>query len=155
MFRRRLPQIQEELQNSLRKTEESLRQLPKAPSDDPFSEIVHLLGNFNRDLARHLEGTPHEDGLIQSIRPAQQRFKRAIRSTAPNFRPYERRFALSRSLPRAKFLSNEDGEDISDDETEENGNNIMYIDEVLKRAQRYVQPTLFCYASTYILFAEL
>ena len=44
------------------------------------------------------EGTPEADGLLQSIRPTQMRFRKAIRATAPAFRPYERRYAASRTL---------------------------------------------------------
>lgn len=77
--------------------------------------------------------------------------------TAPEFRPYERRYANKRTLPKPVFLSNEDEQDIdpvsdsvgvacdlgdsSDSEeppavvrrTEEKA---IYIDEVLDRALR-------------------
>ena len=71
----------------VRKTEESIKGLPKAPSEDPLSEIMNLLGLFVRDLERHLEGTPEEGGLLQRIRPSQEQFRREIKATAPDFRP--------------------------------------------------------------------
>ena len=86
-MRRRLPELQDELQSLLQKTEEALRQLPKPPSNDAFAEILHLVSDFGRDMARHLEGTPEGHGLLQTLRPVQERFKKAIRETAPDFRP--------------------------------------------------------------------
>jgi len=113
----RLPQIHEELQAELIRTENSLRSLPRAPSDDALLEILNVLHIFVRDLERHLEGTPNEDGLIQSIRPAQRRFKRAIRSTAPDFRPYEAKHAGTMSVNGPDFLNNEEDNEEADNST--------------------------------------
>jgi hypothetical protein len=106
----RLPEIQKELMDALQNTEAELRALPRAPSNDPVGEVLHVLSSFTRDLSRRLEGTPEEDGLLQTIRPHQQAFKRAIRETAPNFVPWERT-AKGRQLPKADFLANEEGDD--------------------------------------------
>jgi hypothetical protein len=96
-----------------------------------------------------MEGVPNEDGLIQLIRPAQEKFKLAIRQTAPEFRPFEKRFAGSKTFGRAKFLKNEEGGVSGTDDDEDGdvdpsfkpkGRSIgrksrkVYIDEVLKRA---------------------
>ncbi|KII95434.1 hypothetical protein PLICRDRAFT_25913 [Plicaturopsis crispa FD-325 SS-3] len=132
---KRLPEIQEELQKLLEKTKDSLRQLPKPPSPDPVGEILQKIGKFTRDLSRHLEGTPTEDGLLQSIRPAQLDFQRAIRNTAPEFRPYERKHAQSRSLPKADFLSNEE-EAREEEQHVIKAVDPIYIDDVLSRAQK-------------------
>lgn len=129
--RLRLPEIHEELQNHLRKTEKQIQDLPKPPSSDPFGEILHLIGEFTRSLARHLEGTPGSNGLIQSIRPAQIQFQRAIRATAPDFRPYARKDAQARSLPGMPFLENEEQFEAR---PEDDGREI-FIDEVFERAQ--------------------
>ncbi|KAI0782967.1 P-loop containing nucleoside triphosphate hydrolase protein [Abortiporus biennis] len=148
LIARRLPELQDELQKLLQKTEDSLRQIPKPPSSDALGEILHLLSNFSRDLSTHLEGTPDEKGLLQTIRPAQEAFKRAIRETAPDFRPYERpsRTSLedssdesdsgdgsnsdSRAVQPPSFLSSEEAPVIS-----RNDNNAIFVDEVMKRAQ--------------------
>jgi hypothetical protein len=116
----RLPQIQEELQASLRRTEAMIRQLPKPPSADPFSEILGVLHVFIRDLEKHLEGTP-KDGLMQSVRPAHQKFKMAIRSTAPDFRPYEKSYAATRSMRQPDFLDNEEDQSEQEDDAESSG----------------------------------
>jgi hypothetical protein len=99
-----------------------------------------MLHGFVSDLTKRVEGVPDEDGLIQSIRPAQERFRRAIRVTAPEFKPFEKRYADSKKLNRADFLVNEDGhEEIgSDDEAVElsSTREPIYIDEVMERAHQ-------------------
>lgn len=135
----RLPEIHEELQNLIRKTEQDIQKLPKPPSSDPLREVLQLIGSFNRDLSKHLEGTPDRGGLLQTIRPTQLRFRKAIRATAPGFRPYERKYASSRSLPTATFISNEEEETDEAEQSEGTSeDNIICIDEVFDRAQTYV-----------------
>ena len=114
----RLPDIHEELQGLLRKTEASIVQLPRPPSGNPLGEIYQLIGDFTRRLTQHVEGTPDPNGLLQSIRPAQLQFRKAVRETAPEFRPYERRYAAQHSSPITRLLGieedgNEDREDSS------------------------------------------
>jgi hypothetical protein len=124
--------------NTLQETEAELRALPRAPSGDPVGEVLHVLSSFSRDLSRRLEGTSDADGFLQTIRPCQEAFKRAIRRTAPNFIPWEKT-QKSRELPEPRFLANEEGDDEeSDDEGEGEYEHKIYIDEVFKRAQRYV-----------------
>jgi hypothetical protein len=83
-----------------------MRKLPKAPSSDPVSEVLSVVGQFSSQLSRRLEGTPDVDGILQTIRPHQQAFKRAIRATAPRFIPWGKDDA--RELPVVDFLANED-----------------------------------------------
>jgi hypothetical protein len=142
LFVNRLPEIHDELQLLLRKAEDSIRALPKPPSNDPFGEVLHLIGNFTRDLSRHLEGTTEKDGLIQSIRPAQLRFQRAIRATAPEFRPYERRYAKSRTFSPPDFLAEEEVETEDLSPSPSNEDSSIYINEVFEQAQLCVYPAL-------------
>jgi hypothetical protein len=128
--------------------------------------IRNLLHSFTSDIACHIEGVPDEDGLLQAIRPAQKRFRKSIRMTAPNFRPFEQKYENRRHRGRALFLSSEEGEDGEDEasESEEDEDeedeaseredctetfaqpskkrkqvaNKIYIDEVMDRAQRLV-----------------
>ncbi|KAJ6598572.1 P-loop containing nucleoside triphosphate hydrolase protein [Mycena sp. CBHHK59/15] len=144
LISKRLPQIQIELENSIEKTRTSLHQLPKPPSSDPISEIASLLHVFVGDLDKLLEGLPHQGGLLQSIRPAQERFRRDIRLTAPDFRPFEHRVTseVYTVFPDPPFLSNEDGsEDFGDDDDAQSaknvgrpGENAIFIDQVFARA---------------------
>jgi hypothetical protein len=87
-----LPQIQIELENTIQKTRTGLQQLPRPPSSDPVGEIATLLHLFIGELDKLLEGVPCADDLLQVIRPAQERFRREIRNTAPDFRPFEAPF---------------------------------------------------------------
>lgn len=114
-----MPEIQDELERSIADTSHLLGQLPREPSPDPRSEISTLLHIFTSDLLRHVEGVPDDDestfgsgiGLIQAIRPAQERFRRAIRETAPDFKPFERDSRGKKHLPRPAFLRSEDGDE--------------------------------------------
>lgn len=151
----RLPEIYEELEKSIITTRGLLNALPKAPSSDPLNEICTLIHSFTIDLARHVEGVPNHDGLLQTIRPLQEKFRKAIRMTAPNFRPFESSLKETRHLGRALFLANEESEDnageASDNEDERHivafGNSThkpqglvkskkIYIDEVMVKAQQ-------------------
>jgi hypothetical protein len=123
--------------NAIQETDTKLRALPKAPSNDPVGEVLHALRNFARDLDHRVEGTPEEDGLLQTIRPHQDAFKIAIRRTAPQFVPWGKT-ASWKELPEAAFLANEDGDDDDDDDDDDTNQNEIYIDEVLKRAQKLV-----------------
>ena len=99
-------------------TRKSLSALPRPPSNNPQSEISSLLHDFVADLKKNIEGVPDEDGLIQSIRPAQDRFRRAIRATAPNFRPFESIYEDKRHIKQATFLVEEEG-GVEDEEASE------------------------------------
>ena len=113
-------------------TGKKLRALPRAPSTDPVGEVLQLLGDFVRDLDRRVEGTPEEDGLLQTIRPFQEAFKTVVRRTAPNFAPWDK--GTKKQLPAAKFLVDEEGHGVSLMEAFRT-DSVIYIDEVLKRAQ--------------------
>jgi len=86
----RLPDIQRELDALRQSTLAKYNALGPGPSADPTGEVMSLLTSFVIALSRFVEGLPHRDGLLQSIRPAQLKFRRAIRETAPDFRPFER-----------------------------------------------------------------
>ncbi|KAG6883701.1 hypothetical protein C0993_004521 [Termitomyces sp. T159_Od127] len=114
LISRRLPEIQDEIEKSIIAARDALHSLPKAPSSDPRNEIAILLHIFVRDLAREVEGVS-EAGLLQIVRPAHDKFRRAIRMTAPEFQPYERTHAKKKQkIDQADFLLGEEGhEDLS------------------------------------------
>ncbi|PCH35511.1 hypothetical protein WOLCODRAFT_107442 [Wolfiporia cocos MD-104 SS10] len=85
-----LPAIQEKIQQMLMMTEGQLNELPKEPSKDPIGEVFNLISKFSARLTKYLEGTPGADGLLQTIRPRREEFRRAISATAPDFRPHNR-----------------------------------------------------------------
>ncbi|KAL1739056.1 P-loop containing nucleoside triphosphate hydrolase protein, partial [Schizophyllum fasciatum] len=108
---KRLPEIHDEIEASLRGVSEMLEQLPPPPSADPRADIMRLVHAFTKAVSVQVAGVPDPDGLHQQLRPAQDVFRRAIRGSAPAFRPYERRFAEDRTCTSPAFLEHEDGDD--------------------------------------------
>ncbi|KAJ7886796.1 P-loop containing nucleoside triphosphate hydrolase protein [Mycena olivaceomarginata] len=136
LISKRLPQIQIELENTIQKTRAGLQQLPKPPSSDPVGEVVSMLHQFIAELNNIIEGVYHPEGLLQGIRPAQEQFRREIRHTAPDFRPFEEPVefltAYVEPFPDPAFLLNEDGEGGQEPHAEKTAP--IFIDAVLKRA---------------------
>ena len=131
----RLPEIQSELDKTIYETRERLNKLPKAPSADPVNDICSLIYTFTTDLSRHVEGVADKDGLLQAIRPAHEKFRQAIRSTAPNFQPFEEKQKTKKRLSLPSFLSNEEADDTTGNDTKDE-NDPIYIDEVMERAHQ-------------------
>ncbi|THH11229.1 hypothetical protein EW146_g8124 [Bondarzewia mesenterica] len=130
----RLPQLQDEIDKLLTQTEDSIGRLPQPPSSEPVAEILRMVGGFVRAVERHIEGTPHVGGLLQSIRPAQDTFQKAIRRTAPDFKPFERDTGHY-LMPSPGFLAHE--EDYWMVLSQER-NEPIYIDEVMEKAKTAV-----------------
>ncbi|KAI0705266.1 P-loop containing nucleoside triphosphate hydrolase protein [Cerioporus squamosus] len=133
----RLPSIQEELQKLLNTTDEKLTELPKPPSTDAVSEVLYHTSTFAKLLGKHVEGTPNADGLLQSIRPAFEKFRKVIKDSEPDFRPYERKVASTNpeihQFVTPSFLSNEGPTFTPADDRK-----AIYIDDVMKRAQEAI-----------------
>lgn len=85
----RLPGLEDELKNLLKQTQDHLEKLPKPPPANPVGEIIDMVSVFSRSLSDYVEGTPDEQGIHQKIRPLHEKFRDAIRDTAPDFRPYK------------------------------------------------------------------
>ncbi|KAJ6529313.1 P-loop containing nucleoside triphosphate hydrolase protein [Mycena capillaripes] len=143
LISKRLPQIQIELEAALQQTRASLQRLPKPPSDDAILEVTTLVHSFIRELDRMIEGVPHADGLIQTIRPAQEEFRRNIRRTAPDFRPYEsgqKRGKSQHIFPDPDFLRDEEGHEhwllpSNNEQASITARVPIYVDQVLTRAE--------------------
>ncbi|TRM59249.1 P-loop containing nucleoside triphosphate hydrolase protein [Schizophyllum amplum] len=119
LISKRLPEIYNEVQRGVESARESLSQLPKEPSKDPITDITTILHAFAMDVGQNIRGVPRADGLHQSIRPAQEKFRKMIRQTAPDFRPYEKRYKGKRTFSKPSFLKNEDGEDEEEEDESE------------------------------------
>ncbi|KAF9465139.1 P-loop containing nucleoside triphosphate hydrolase protein [Collybia nuda] len=111
LISKRIPEIQDEIERSIMRTKMALGKLPKEPSRDPYNDIAALLFEFAADLSRHVEGFPDKDGIIQTILPARNMFRRTIRSTVPEFVPFEKWHSASNALKKPTFLANEEGEE--------------------------------------------
>ncbi|PFH47397.1 hypothetical protein AMATHDRAFT_42963 [Amanita thiersii Skay4041] len=128
---KRLPEIQDELEQAIARTETSLSKLPKEPSKDPLSEIMNLIYEFTSDVSRHANGVPEPDALHQLIRPEQEYFRTAIRDTIPAFIPFKK--ASQKQLENPSFLTEE--ESGNNHESAQQAKFTYYIDEVLQKAQ--------------------
>ncbi|KAI0067648.1 hypothetical protein BV25DRAFT_1834706 [Artomyces pyxidatus] len=125
----RLPEIVQEVQRQKERVELSLSKLPTPPSTDSLVEMTNLLTNFSNAVASHVEGSPDEDGLIQAIRPHQEKFKLAIRTLAPDFRLCKQAESVFFSaLPPMDFL-------LPEDRPPTLSTGPIYLDDVLKKAQ--------------------
>ncbi|KAK7036327.1 P-loop containing nucleoside triphosphate hydrolase protein [Favolaschia claudopus] len=138
LISKRLPQIQVELELAIQQTRASLELLPQPPSDDAVLEITTLVHSFTRELDQMIEGVPHADGLIQTLRPAQEEFRRNIRRTAPDFRPFESgQSAQANRLmpPDPDFLREEEGREHWPSQSLSPARVPIFVNEVLTRAE--------------------
>jgi hypothetical protein len=96
--------------------------------------MLRLIGSFARSIEYLVEGTPDDDGLIQALREPRKSFKKAIRQTAPDFRPLARpKKLMSKQLatPPAPIFLQDEEEDWQD---QTSSSDAIYIEDVMKRA---------------------
>jgi hypothetical protein len=135
----RLPELEEELEKLLERTTHDLSRLPSPPSSEPVGEMLRLIGSFARSVEYLVEGTPDDDGLIQALREPRKSFKKAIRLTAPDFRPLARpkrtenvRFVNKQpSITLAPIFLKDEEEDWQD---QTSSSDAIYIEDVMRRA---------------------
>jgi len=135
LIAKRLPELEVEVNKRLERTGHEISRLPNPPSSEPVGEMLRLIGLFVRSLEHLIEGTPDEDGLIQALRGPQADFKKAIRRTAPDFRPDTRPplYRKATILPKPDFLPEEEREEWSTDPS-----GAIYIEDVMKKANSAV-----------------
>ncbi|KAG9026862.1 hypothetical protein FS837_004488 [Tulasnella sp. UAMH 9824] len=102
---KKLPQILARINILLEDVEKELKNYPAPTYDDPKREIIMLLRNFAKDVAKHIEGLPPSctddpvdpftAGLIYSINKKYDAFRLQVHRTAPQFRPWEKRMDKS------------------------------------------------------------
>jgi hypothetical protein len=99
-----------------------------------MAEILNLIGAFVHSVEHTVRGAPDENGLIQALRcEPRDQFKRAIRQTAPDFRPFKRPKDVTtvKAPPPIEFLANEESEwnhEHSDPKR------AIFVEDVVKRA---------------------
>ena len=153
----RLPEIRQEIERKSAQIKQQLVGFPPEPSSDPRSDILKLLHEFASDIAQHTWGVPDDPdscfgglGLIQAIRFTQEKFRRTIRATAPNFQPFRRDEGTSKTLGIVDFLG-KDTDQFNANELDLDGTHLVsnylklieiprseeiYVDEVLATARR-------------------
>ncbi|KAG8776904.1 hypothetical protein FRC12_000633 [Ceratobasidium sp. 428] len=134
----RMPSLLDEIHRLNQFTIENLRALPAEVSDDPAGAVLNLVMDFHRDVVTHVEGIPDGDGLIQQIRQAQDKFRQAIRRSAPDFRPFKRptndeEKANAPKMPEVVFLKEEGSFEIEDI-----SNRTLFEDDVSKMSKEAV-----------------
>lgn len=156
-FDNRLPEIRQEIERKSAQIKQQLVSFPPEPSSDPRSDILRLLHEFASDIGRHTWGVPDDPdscfgglGLIQAIRLTQEKFRRTIRATAPNFQPFKRGEGSKKTLGIVNFLG-KDTDEFNAQELDLDGtqlisdylqlmemphNEEIYVDEVLATARR-------------------
>lgn len=106
--------------------------------------MLRLIGSFARSIENLVEGTPDDDGLIQALRGPRKSFKKAIRQTAPDFRPLARPKRIEKTnsllnslnlkqpeIPPAPIFLKDEEEDWQD---QTSSSDAIYIEDVMKRA---------------------
>jgi hypothetical protein len=106
--------------------------------DDPVAAVLSLVMDFHRNVSTHVEGIPDGDGLIQQLRTAQDKFRKAIRSSAPDFRPYKRpandeEKEQAPKMPDISFLAEEGAV-----ESDASSDRVLHEDDISKLSQEYV-----------------
>jgi hypothetical protein len=103
--------LREKIQQLSDETSKGLQSLPQEISGDPSATVLNLVMDFHRDVNAHVEGIPEDDGLIQQLRAAQDRFRKTIKASTPEFRPYKRQDEDGKTpMPVISFLDAEDSE---------------------------------------------
>jgi hypothetical protein len=133
LFGIRLPELQDELDRLLEQVNNDITNLPAPPSSEPMVEIMKQISDFVRSIEHIVAGAPDGNGLIQALLRPREQFKREIRLTAPDFRPFERPKDVDAApvLPQPRFLSNEEAE--SEWQPNDVGR-IVFVDEVMNSA---------------------
>lgn len=117
----RLPKLRFDASRSREATKQQLSKLPPAISENPSSELLRMITSFSGEFRNYTTGLSEYASLIQQCKPAYEGFRDAIKSTAPDFRPYtekeKRKYA--QLTVRFKDPEDEDADDSSESEEEE------------------------------------
>ncbi|KAI5889579.1 uncharacterized protein SCHCODRAFT_01173975 [Schizophyllum commune H4-8] len=124
-----LPEIHEEIEATLRRTQRAPEVLPPTPSPHPFSDIQRLVHAFVRDAEENVvKGVPDEDGLLQTIRPEHDKRKEGKRMHGQPFMEEGRDGA-----GMGKDVNPGPGPVVIDLDAEESeASDTIYVDEVAK-----------------------
>ncbi|KAH7928504.1 hypothetical protein BV22DRAFT_1192754 [Leucogyrophana mollusca] len=110
-----LPNFRSEAVTLLEGCNNSLSAMPKAIDTDPASYMMGLIADFCKTVDRYVAGGAETSDLIQEHRVAYANFNRAIRSTAPNFKPYLSASTNVYGVGDSAFPGDDEGEDSKDE----------------------------------------
>jgi hypothetical protein len=146
IFPSRLPEIRRNVANLLNSVNKELDTLPIPNHYDPRREIITVLRDFVRKVSKHIGGYPppsfsaskmEKDNLIHQLNGAYDKFRLSIHETAPRFRPW-----MSDQHPSRPTLTDDKIDQMvksaSCDDAPNGSGMLLYLDEVLELAKRYV-----------------
>ncbi|KAF9229123.1 hypothetical protein BS17DRAFT_792113 [Gyrodon lividus] len=103
-----LPNFHQEAARLYQECSERLATIPPVIEGDPANYMMGLVAELCRTVDRFVRGGAEASALIQRNREAFAQFKREIRATAPNFRPFT---AVAASTAKNFKNALDDGED--------------------------------------------
>ncbi|KAF8997228.1 P-loop containing nucleoside triphosphate hydrolase protein [Hymenopellis radicata] len=80
-----LPDLRSRSLASLRQARDELSSLPKPPSDNILSELLRLIGQFEKSISDCVGGSIHEPSVMQHCRATYDLFREHIKETTPDF----------------------------------------------------------------------
>jgi hypothetical protein len=117
----------------------ALAALPPSVSNNPLSELLKIVGNFQVELRRSVEGSSGYEELTRECGSHYKTFKHDIRKTAPNFRPFRsHREEPPVIIDRADVEPNPESATESDDSDGKDTSPVIYIDDVHDQIERFV-----------------
>ncbi|KIO22299.1 hypothetical protein M407DRAFT_216722 [Tulasnella calospora MUT 4182] len=142
-----LPTIQTQVIQHLSEAKIALAKFAPVNTEQPQTEVIRLLQEFARTLAKHIDGVPpslasfdslEEDptdtastGLMNALNNSYDRFRQRIRDTAPQFRPWSSSIeAKQEELDLMADMK------LDDDPLGVPGARVFYLDQVMNMAQK-------------------
>ncbi|TFY75946.1 hypothetical protein EWM64_g8066 [Hericium alpestre] len=136
VIRDRLPTLRDQTTKHLKECDINLSNLPEEISAEPAAYTLGILTAFCDDIAQYVGGNRGHEMLIQANRKEYTSFKAAIRSTAPNFRPYPRNETRHQGDQSDDDDDDDDGSD--DEEIAELASKPVYLDGMKKHIEKSI-----------------
>ncbi|KAH7912598.1 P-loop containing nucleoside triphosphate hydrolase protein [Hygrophoropsis aurantiaca] len=135
-----VPNFRNEAMKLLNDCKRNLNCVPKAIDTDPASYMMSLIAEFCKTVDQYVCGGTETGSLIQEHRVAYSAFKSAIRSTAPNFKPYlssgQKAYGLKNFEPSD---DEEDGEnEASDTESSASLSRPFYLQDMREHIEKSI-----------------
>ncbi|KAG8994195.1 hypothetical protein FRB94_010066 [Tulasnella sp. JGI-2019a] len=135
----KLPIIDTDIARQLRFVETELAYLPTPNLADPKAEALNLFRDFERQLAKHMQGLPDivdanemTSGLLYDINNTFERFRDDIRKSSPRFFAWSSKAKLSRDIFAGLLAPTQDDELFG----EPSNTGGWHLDQVMELAKR-------------------
>ena len=118
----------------LAESRSTLKTFPRVPNVD-VSVIINMITDFCCDLKEMVHGNGANKTFIQENRATYELFKRAIRGTAPDFKPF-----VHGASYRSLYVSDENSEEES--ESSERTGETFDLNDVRRIIKRWILPVI-------------